>query len=413
MVSRGKEEAEEGDRVKKMTRIETEGKQEEDMNINADRLCHKENENDQAVSTSEREALEEQAAFIKVIASMGMYESASLNEVERWERQAKRLPQRFKADVGNRLHQKAEMARSRISLNQKFLSDVVKGTTIGEQMGMMSAQNTHTRANIDITKPRYVLKNVYRDWSVDGQEERRESYGRIIGELKKVLEPNDGNGNRARVLVPGAGLGRLVVDTCLAGYKCEGCEWSYYMLLISDFILNRSTREGHTIFPWVLETCNIVNSVDQFKPIQVPDFDCSNLSNLVPFDAMSMSAGDFIEVYSTKDMQGQFDAVLTSFFIDTAQNIAEYIEVLRHCLRPGGFWINLGPLLYHWVDSATYMPKEELSVELSLDDVIEIVASYGFSCQMNKQVESHFVSNKHSMARSIYNCAFFTMVRGP
>jgi N2227-like protein len=26
-----------------------------------------------------------------------------------------------------------------------------------------------------------------------------------------------------------------------------------------------------------------------------------------------------------------------------------YIEVIHRMLRPGGVWINLGPLLYHWV----------------------------------------------------------------
>lgn len=26
-----------------------------------------------------------------------------------------------------------------------------------------------------------------------------------------------------------------------------------------------------------------------------------------------------------------------------------YIETIFHVLKPGGFWLNLGPLLYHWV----------------------------------------------------------------
>lgn len=45
---------------------------------------------------------------------------------------------------------------------------------------------------------------------------------------------------------------------------------------------------------------------------------------------------------------GQWDAVLTCFFIDTAQNIVTYIETIATLLREGGVWINLGPLLYHF-----------------------------------------------------------------
>lgn len=35
-----------------------------------------------------------------------------------------------------------------------------------------------------VLQVRYVLKNLVRDWSAEGQLERQESYGRIIQELK-------------------------------------------------------------------------------------------------------------------------------------------------------------------------------------------------------------------------------------
>ena len=80
-----------------------------------------------------------------------------------------------------------------------------------------------------------------------------------------------------------------------------------------------------------------------------------------------MCAGDFVEVYSKQPGEhdqiiwvelrsrsqrapfaGEWDAVLTCFFIDTAQNIVSYIETIAILLREGGVWINLGPLLYHF-----------------------------------------------------------------
>lgn len=54
------------------------------------------------------------------------------------------------------------------------------------------------------------------------------------------------------------------------------------------------------------------------------------------------------EVYARPEWADHFDCVVTCFFIDTAHNVVQYVEVIRHCLKEGGFWLNLGPLLYHW-----------------------------------------------------------------
>lgn len=32
--------------------------------------------------------------------------------------------------------------------------------------------------------------------------------------------------------------------------------------------------------------------------------------------------------------------------------------------QDGGFWVNLGPLLFHWADAHTYLPEDELSIEV-------------------------------------------------
>ena len=327
------------------------------------------------VSAHELAMMEEQAAFTKVVSSMLAYESYSLHEVARWERQLKMLPARHLRlpCVGQRLQAMANEARPRIQANQHFLRALLttqsliaegeegqgsafpnwrvelgRDSTNGDGMNIATTSTTNntksdalkdTRQTIDerrsmsdgITKVRYIFKNLMRDWSEEGLSEREESYGRMIAELKRLLRPDDGQGNRSRVLVPGAGLGRLVLDVCVAGYRCEGCEWSYYMLLTSDFMLNSCAAREHTVFPFVLETCNVVSTNDQMRSIQVPDVGCGSLN--IPIDAMSMSAGDFCELYSSKDMESQFDAVLTCFFIDTAQNIAEYIEVSETYLK--------------------------------------------------------------------------------
>jgi hypothetical protein len=39
-----------------------------------------------------------------------------------------------------------------------------------------------------------------------------------------------------------------------------------------------------------------------------------------------------------------YDAIVTLFFIDTAENVLQYLDVIKQLLKPGGVWINYGPL---------------------------------------------------------------------
>ncbi len=84
-----------------------------------------------------------------------------------------------------------------------------------------------------------------------------------------------------------------------------------------------------------------------------------------------MAAGEVVEVY--KNQRGEWDAVLTAFFLDTAKNIFLYIRTIAMLIREGGLWINFGPLLYHYAEA-----ENEISIELSFpaaDTRISIVQS--------------------------------------
>jgi carnosine N-methyltransferase len=39
---------------------------------------------------------------------------------------------------------------------------------------------------------------------------------------------------------------------------------------------------------------------------------------------------------------GAWDAVVTCFFMDTAKNIMEYMQVIHSTLKQNGTWINIG-----------------------------------------------------------------------
>lgn len=65
-----------------------------------------------------------------------------------------------------------------------------------------------------------------------------------------------------------------------------------------------------------------------------------------------------------------------------------YIDV-----QEGGVWINLGPLTYHWADAHTYLPGDELSIELSLEDVLAVVKNTGFKMLESTSVQTTFNAN--------------------
>ena len=79
--------------------------------------------------------------------------------------------------------------------------------------------------------------------------------------------------------------------------------------------------------------------------------------------------GDFINIYSSEEYKGIYNAIITCFFIDTAQHILQYILIIRHILRPGGVWVNLGPLHYHKRGSVLYSHIQviELATGLGLE----------------------------------------------
>lgn len=156
----------------------------------------------------------------------------------------------------------------------------------------------------------------------------------------------------------------------------------YYGLLNCNKIVNDvllffrcASTNQFQCFPWVHQTTNVLNREDQVRPVSFPDI---SPSELPPNSKFSMTAGDFLEVYSTPPNRGGWDCVASCFFIDCANNIVAYLERIYSCLKIGGLWVNLGPLLYHFADMAN-----EQSIEPSYDIVREIIVKMGFIIEVS------------------------------
>ena len=58
------------------------------------------------------------------------------------------------------------------------------------------------------------LRQLVRDWTADGAEERRQCYGPVLAEMQRVLPITPDNKNKLMVFLPGSGLSRLMVELC-------------------------------------------------------------------------------------------------------------------------------------------------------------------------------------------------------
>lgn len=125
--------------------------------------------------------------------------------------------------------------------------------------------------------------------------------------------------SKIRILVPGAGLGRLAYELAYRGYYCEGNECSLFMLVASNFVLNKCIVDNqYTGYPWVHQFVNNLSRKDQVRkntpsifmsitncnwmlilqvmPVTFPDVSPTKAK---PKGGFNMVAGDFLQVNFT------------------------------------------------------------------------------------------------------------------
>ncbi|KAJ5682874.1 hypothetical protein N7462_006039 [Penicillium macrosclerotiorum] len=295
-------------------------------------------------------------------------------------------------------------------------------------------QNWHETATAsDVNKAHSTIRQFYRDWSVEGRAERQVCYDPVLQDLHREFYPRRQAGEEIRVLVPGAGLGRLVFEVCLAGYAAEGNEISYHQLLASSWVLNHTAgAQQHALHPFALHFSNLHSRAQQLRRVLIPDVHPGSAMAMAgqtgdaPLGTMSMTAADFVVLYMQPEQRAAFDAVATVFFIDTAPNLIRYVEAIHHCLKPGGLWINVGPLLWHFEDGhprqagtggtggtggTDEAPPTEAAgigepgnVELTEEEVLRLVERLGFciEARADDRAPCGYIQDADSMLQNLY-----------
>lgn len=350
--------------------------------------------------------------------------------------------------------------------NQFCLDCILRhaGQPHSQQVG---AADTQLATEAQLSKVSSVLKSLVRDWSEAGRVERDAAYQPILRSVQTYL-PIQTHRRVPKIAVPGAGVGRLACELAAAGYAVQGNEFSLYMLLASDFILNGGPRnQPLSISPWLLETRNVHAATDPLRAVPIPDVDpfamvappqCRRLdgggggddgvnptvtATASRFESpaatalrppmqgdathqadFSMAAGDFGSIYSGENEASAWDCVVACFFLDASPSIIEHLQIVYHMLQPGGLLISFGPLHWHFsgpamsLEDATvadyhhrysYLdPKYMQSIDFCWDDIKRILVNIGFEMLETKtDIAAPYTVDPRSMLQSEYRCVHF------
>lgn len=188
----------------------------------------------------------------------------------------------------------------------------------------------------------------------------------------------------------------------VSGYDTTANELSSFMTLAFRFLSSPSTTqkaEQHTIYPYAYWFSHQRSNEPLFRPVSFPD--------AVPRlgDRLHLVEGDFLT------HSGRYDIIVTLFFIDTSLDVISTLEHIYELLRPGGTWINLGPLL--WPGGA------QARVELSLDEVLRLAKMIGFEIEgedgetieadalRRRTVRCEYTGDRHAMMKYMYDSEFW------
>ncbi|OAQ93803.1 hypothetical protein VFPFJ_02966 [Purpureocillium lilacinum] len=318
--------------------------------------------------------------------------------------------------VDDAIDSNAELARAIVEV----------GLTAFRSLASMPQEWVGVAKHSDIDKARSTIRQFYRDWTEEGAAEREACYGPVMRamERERTRLPDSGP---LKVLVPGAGLGRLVFELCRSGYVAEGNEISYHQLMASSYILNECQAAGkHTIYPWVHTFSNHLTRANHLRGYKVPDIHPATTlaADSQTVGGMSMCAADFLCLYGDDAHQEAYDAVASVFFLDTAPNLIRYLEVIYHCLRPGGVLINIGPLLWHFEHNPpgnhgtdddgdgqhdlknSSGIADPGSFELSNEEVMALLGKLGFEVEWQQDgIEAPYIQDSESMLQTVYKAS--------
>ena len=236
-----------------------------------------------------------------------------------------------------------------------------------------------------------VIAHLVRDWSAIGTRTRARTHRPVLRALRARQQTLR---RPLSVLVPGAGACRLAWEIARLGLgnRVEANDASAAMLVAARSVLVSVAPQQLTLHPNVRCASGVVRRsaclVAQTIPDVLPRLDLprtgasigrgwrsryrSATAGTAVAPALTLQVGSWAAPQTPPPPHGAapganatFDAVVTSYFLDTQADPAAAIALVRSRLGPDGVWVNVGPL--HW-----HEPSAGL-LRLTLDEVKRFV----------------------------------------
>lgn len=186
----------------------------------------------------------------------------------------------------------------------------------------------------------------------------------------------------------------------LIGFDTTANELSFFMTLALRFLISPQTTphpNAHKIHPYSHWFSHQKSNDSLFRSISFPDAVPRSRPNF------TLVEEDFLKL---PVILGGYDFITTLFFIDTSLDFFATLAQIYRLLKPGGLWINLGPLL--WTGGA------QAKVELSLEEVLAASKLVGFKILddpsgsiQRRTVECEYTADSQAMMKWVYRAEFW------
>lgn len=259
--------------------------------------------------------------------------------------------------------------------NNKLMNNIAEHALLRYKVS-----NVELKSARNVGSPFELFELLVRDWS---QFPEGLSY---LTEMIQRYSPIK-NGRLPTVLVPGAGLGRAAHEIAGLGYKVDAIDFSHLMAMVSDFMINSS--DSYKIYPYTHQFSHKLSEESQCRSVMIPDVKPKVKVQYGDFTKWAQESGD------------QYDVIVTLFFMDTAENIFTYLDNIDRLLKPGGIWINLGPLKWGTAPQA----------ELTLEELKKVIENRSYQILNEYSSTDEYFPDDQSLWSGIYGTAGWVAVK--
>ncbi|HSS37706.1 MAG TPA: class I SAM-dependent methyltransferase [Polyangia bacterium] len=281
----------------------------------------------------------------------------------------------WRADADAGAAQQLPRTRARIDRVIAACEDQRAGVeALFEDLRQGQAQLLPTRAEPGANPLLEFSENLFRDW-VWGDKE---------AELTRALVANAVDQPLGRLAVYGAGTGRLAVDVhrSLAPAETWALDVNPLPVLVGERLLR-----GETV---TLPEFPVAPHGEKDVVIQ-RDLRC-------PVAVREGFSFAFADALRPPFAPGSLDTVLTAWFVDaTGRDFRETAAAVNRVLRPGGLWLNLGPLRF----------KESLAQNYTIEEIWDLVASSAFDLGKRGREDVPYFDSPASGSRRIETVFWF------